>query len=213
MSDLDICKNKCGNNGSCGAQCEREFFENIDNCPCNKNCPNGCPCPKYDCDSGSRTSVLMLNTRHAPVNPPAIITDLNGKFDTSHSLYIKEDSVVTHSCGITFQGDFYVYGGYVPNSGDQSTTYQISKIENCVLKRVGTLPFNQNFAGCTTTRGQIFICFGHSTDYKTCHKSTNPEKGPWEPTRQSLFQHNAIRIASSDCKLKLDQIDVKYIFR
>ena len=44
------CMYNCDHNDNlCYSACNREFDENIENCPCKPNCPNGCPCPNYEC--------------------------------------------------------------------------------------------------------------------------------------------------------------------
>ena len=42
----------------CIAVCNREYNENIENCPCNANCPRGCPCENYFCDATTTTTAL-----------------------------------------------------------------------------------------------------------------------------------------------------------
>ena len=33
----------------CLGSCSRDYYFNLDNCPCRSNCPGGCPCENYDC--------------------------------------------------------------------------------------------------------------------------------------------------------------------
>ena len=50
---LNKCINTCvGGDVDCNGQCASSYTSEIDNCPCNANCPNGCPCPAYDCNMG-----------------------------------------------------------------------------------------------------------------------------------------------------------------
>ena len=44
------CVYDCGHNDNlCYAACNREYDQSIENCPCKSECPNGCPCPDYEC--------------------------------------------------------------------------------------------------------------------------------------------------------------------
>ena len=153
------CVADCGNNAECISSCNRDYDQSVSDCPCNANCPNGCPCLNYDCDQNKpKTSVLVLNTFSS--TNPALITNANGTTDTN--FWFKMDSEVYDSCSISYQGQFYLFGGY---RGDKK---QISTIKNCNLQRVGELPFEFDFGTCTTTGSSIFMCFNRGTDYKSC---------------------------------------------
>ena len=41
---LDFCLKQCSNDPTCHRTCYDEFESNLEDCPCMKNCPNGCPC-------------------------------------------------------------------------------------------------------------------------------------------------------------------------
>ena len=106
-------------------------------CPCQSGCPSGCPCEDYECpattsssttttaltttitttttaDVSDRTEVLILNTYQPNVygsNPP-VITNASGRVDKNFEFLFGQDTEVYHSCGLTWRGDFYVFGGY-----------------------------------------------------------------------------------------------------
>ena len=52
----------------CFRDCGRELANDLQDCPCQENCPGGCPCPSYNCPS----PILVLNT-NSPENTPMII--------------------------------------------------------------------------------------------------------------------------------------------
>ena len=44
------CIGKCPHGDyPCLAKCNREYEASVKDCPCQENCPNGCPCPNYSC--------------------------------------------------------------------------------------------------------------------------------------------------------------------
>ena len=45
----------------CFSVCNRQYKANLMNCPCNVNCPLGCPCPNFTC-AASTTRALTTNT-------------------------------------------------------------------------------------------------------------------------------------------------------
>ena len=144
------------------------------------------------------SSVLVLNT-YKPANKP-ILTDLNGKAMNCPAFTIADDVEVYKSCAVTYQNQFYVYGG-------NTHKRQIAKVTNKVtptLRRVGTLPFKFAFGGCTSTTDKIILCFhygfhGDRGYPRTCYTTTNPI-GQFEETRKSIYKHGLIKFASSECK-------------
>ena len=44
----------------CMSTCLRQYDQTMNNCPCNGGCPNGCPCPTYQCPGDNLDSVLIL---------------------------------------------------------------------------------------------------------------------------------------------------------
>ena len=77
---------------------------------------------------------------------------------------------------------------------------QVAKVENCSLKRVGTLDFGFYYGSCTNTNDRVYLCFGDGGgEYQTCHLGTDP-LGIFETIEKSSYSHATIRIASSECK-------------
>ena len=44
----------------CLSSCVRELSDNTDNCPCQTNCPNGCPCINYECPPSDPADLSLL---------------------------------------------------------------------------------------------------------------------------------------------------------
>ena len=43
------CISLCTGDADCVQMCMLEYDVSVDNCPCHKNCPDGCPCDVFDC--------------------------------------------------------------------------------------------------------------------------------------------------------------------
>ena len=59
----------------CASDCNRKYVENFENCPCQANCQNGCPCSDYDCNY---SAIFVLNT-FDPDNKPVVISGETGE--------------------------------------------------------------------------------------------------------------------------------------
>ena len=159
-------------------------------------CPNGCPCPNYQCRV--LPAVLILSTSHVENKP--IITDLDGNVNEI-SFSIQDGVEVQSSCSITFRGQFFIYGG-------QNRKNQVARVEDCSLKDTGfKLPFEMDAGGCTvTTRDQVYLCFGEADQSNNttgarqmCHKSNNPMTNFTQVTNSS-YPHGYTQIAASESK-------------
>ena len=135
----------------CISTCVREYEYNMDTCPCKSDCPHGCPCPGYECQSTTtpeenltsspapiRETVLVLSTYNMYTVP--LLTDSEGRDDRNFFFMYGEATEAYHSCGLTFQNEFYMFGGW-------SHKTQISKITKCRLERVGSLTFDLRRGG------------------------------------------------------------------
>ena len=124
-----------------------------------------------------------------------------GKQSTSLNFKISDDTKVVESCGITFNGQFFIYGGY-------SNKRQIAKVNGCSLETVGSLEFDFFSGGCTNANNQILLCFhqgsayDQDSDHKTCYSSMDP-LGPFTTIQKSIYEHGYTRIASSECNFYL----------
>ena len=109
----------------CIGGCLTIYNESINDCPCHANCPDGCPCPDYDC----QRTVLILNTKDA-TNVP-VLTNSAGLEDREFHFAIDNDVEVTYSCSITWQNELYVFGGHLKRT-------QVSKMTSAGM--VPTVP-------------------------------------------------------------------------
>ena len=62
---------------------------------------------------------------------PAVISS-NGAVNFDIDFTYEENTVAYNTCSVVFQSEFYVLGGYLPEHIDQ-----VSRVEDCKLKRVG----------------------------------------------------------------------------
>ena len=203
----DICILECGGKSGCVSTCNRVFNEQLMNCPCNANCPKGCPCPDYECQitttlattttKSDKQAVLILNTENA-LNIP-LLTDLDGHVEKVNFRY-GERTGVESSCSVVFNGRAYVYGG---STGDSRR--QISLVDSCELTRVGTLQFDMSYGACTSTGSAIFLCFDLAHT-RTCRFGEDPT-GLFLLLQDSMFTHQEIQIAASPCKSRFFLLD------
>ena len=182
----------------CKSDCAREYQENLAQCPCQPGCPNGCPCPVYECPATTTHSstttiapspladVLVLFSYGKPT-----ITNSGGKFDTDFHFKMGEGTEVYKSCSFTWRGEHYVVGG-------ENIRTQVSKIIGCELTKIGSLEFEHRWGACTNVDDQhIYLCFPNKADdYKKCRKSTSPT-GQYQETSRSTYEHPWTRIANN----------------
>ena len=186
----------------CLGDCARDFDLNVLDCPCRKNCPNGCPCDSYECPQTTTettlttttvapyTTVLILNTAF-DYNVP-VLTDSSGRVDTDLAFTFDENTSVRYSCSVTFKNQHFVYGGFGVYKR------QISRIEGCQLRRIRDLPFDHERASCAAVGDdRIYLCFNlNSADHKKCRYAPGPE-GPFYDAPLSNYDHEDARIAAS----------------
>ena len=170
----------------CVGVCSRDYQHKKEQCPCQSGCPDGCPCPDYECPDNSRKAVLVLNT-YLSYNTPQIINGAGENFTVTYG----RNTEVEHSCSITWRGEFYVFGG-------STHTTQISKLSGCALERIGTLAFQHSWGACANVNEEsVYLCFNvGSADSKKCRVSISPT-GQYTEVTLSLFEHNQVQIGSS----------------
>ena len=205
----------------CLGVCARVYNENRNTCPCQSGCPNGCPCPDYQCPSIEstttgvttittlatttttspstttpvlpRNSVLILNTNRSN---KAVITDGSGKEEhvgVDFRFIFGENTEVYGSCSITWRGELFIFGGRIDEYR------QISKLNDCTLERVGTLSFDHRYGTCAVVNDEeIYLCFD---DYspKTCRKANDP-MGAFSEVNPTNYEHSVTRIGASSGK-------------
>jgi len=141
----------------CVSICGQNYSRMLHECPCQDGCPNGCPCDAYECPSkmlvlwdGNTVQAMATNS-----NGNAINIEWNGR-----------DGIATVKtrCSVVWQNQFYFIG-----SNDEKYDQQISRIEDCLLRRVGTLSFAMKSASCAATNDELIMAFPKATR-KTCFK-------------------------------------------
>lgn len=86
--------------------------------------------------------------------------------------------------------------------GGSKNIRQISRVEGCNLKRLGSLAFDFYYGTCTTfDSDQLFLCFPE-TDKKGCRKGNDPQ-GKFSRLTPSRYDHFYTRIALTNGNLKL----------
>ena len=110
------------------------------------------------------------------------------------------------ACSVIWRGDMFIFGGI-------SQEKQISKVDQCQLKRVGDLPFDMYYGACAQRNDQeVYICFEVSNDSSTgknCHVSSGPLEN-FSKLPSSSYEHRNTRIAVTNGK---NQMVSKISFR
>ena len=91
--------------------------------------------------------------------------------------FIRPDTDIYLSCSARLNGEYYVFGGATYGGADNSGfTKQISKINDCRLKRVGDLPFDFTYGACGTydvsSEERVMLCFDMNEQRK-CRRYFN----------------------------------------
>ena len=205
----------------CLGGCGREYDSNVETCPCREDCPNGCPCPNFDCSDvpstttattrvitttvgttqttpiSERNTILLLNTK-SPKNIPLMFNS-TGFVDRNFLFLFDDHTSVYESCGLTFRNEFYIFGGE-----GFGQTRQLSKIEGCKLKRIGSLTFDHQYGSCTNMADyRVYLCFQNfANDHRRCRQALSPE-GFFQQTALSNFEHKFIQISASNRKTRM----------
>ena len=204
----------CSHDDSCLTYCNREYKANIEECPCQDNCPNGCPCPNYACQettslittttaATTMTSTTTLTTKRVGQNQTvlalnnnagwqAALIDSNGRQEKLGCFVPDLVSEAHQSCGLTWENNMYIFGG-------KFNKRQISRLNRYKLQSIGRLPFDFKNGACTNMADQkFFLCFDYNDD-RRCHWSTEP-LGSFNDVPLASYNHKQIRISSSECK-------------
>lgn len=174
----------------CIGECTRQYDENMKLCPCGEECPNGCPCPVYDCKHQIKRSPILVLNSYAPENLPMVI-DGWGNSDSRFNFVFGRDTEILHSCSVVWQNDLFIFGG-------NTQTRQISKMMGCGLIQISQLTFHHAYGDCTTVNDEIYLCFSTDTG-KKCRVASSP-LGLFHELPDSMYPHLYSRIAASDSK-------------
>ena len=83
------CMFDCDHNDNvCYADCNRQYDENIQNCPCKPNCPDGCPCPSYECPETTAdvTTTVTTTTIAQQSNSSVLLLSSSGSWKPAKGL-------------------------------------------------------------------------------------------------------------------------------
>ena len=75
--NLGKCILDCNDDSSCETACIVNFKSQHSECPCQEQCPLGCPCDNYDCDLPEKKAILALYTRSS--STLSVLIQPNGK--------------------------------------------------------------------------------------------------------------------------------------
>ena len=142
---LQICSTK--------SKCNTDFLENFENCPCESGCPNGCPCPNYDCPSVNPTippqqltSVLILD-RTYPAHVPALANFDHYTEDITVSWYDNgpdnREYFFYEGCSVLYKGMNFLFGGRYSNDGGP-TIYGPHILDGCDIVKAEGEEINHN---------------------------------------------------------------------
>ena len=199
MGDLD-----------CEADCLRDFHENLKVCPCQELCLDGCPCEQYDCDVTTTTSEMETSsavTTSAPGSTTptpsglvilamnsyrdekSAIIDLNGITSVANKVTFNDFTDVYEACSLTHRGEMLIFGG-------ATQTKQVSRVSNCQVNRIASLPFIFSRGGCTVfgRNEELMLCSSYD-DSQTCHTATE-YSAEWT-SMKTIYTHMSARLASN----------------
>ena len=74
---LGNCTLGCYGDTDCQLSCLETFETNYSKCPCQKNCPLGCPCPEYECKIEKEMAILVLSTQQSTNKPVLLLPNGN----------------------------------------------------------------------------------------------------------------------------------------
>ena len=140
---LGNCTLGCKSETDCQLSCLETFERNYSNCPCQKNCPLGCPCPEYECKIEKEMAILVLSTQQSTNKPVLLLSNGNivnliligriksilwiidceylqqcrpirlGGVDDNLDFRLGEGTEVYHSCSAILNDQMYVFGGSI----------------------------------------------------------------------------------------------------
>ena len=92
-------------------------------------------------------------------NIKALITDFNGNVKQI-SWSAGPDTSAYSYCSVLFKDKIYFIGDVY----ESDFVRQVSRVDGCALKRIGSLSIDMLRATCATTQRHIVMCFRHPLD-------------------------------------------------
>ena len=129
-----------------------------------------------------------------------MLIDSADRQDGNFLMLIDSDSEVRSSCSVTWQNEFYVFGG-------NSKKRQISKLDGCELKSVGTLGFDHSGSCSNMNDDTLYLCFNidATEDYMKCRSATDP-LGSFTEIPSTNYDHRYARTVASESKLSFSSL-------
>ena len=111
-------------------------------------------------------NILVLNTALARNEPLLITEDELDLVQTGIDFTYGATTESFSSCSVTWHGRMLIFGG----KGEYRQISEVTKHrEQCLLKRVGELPFDFTMGACAESHGELFLCFDSQTPY-ACYR-------------------------------------------
>lgn len=209
---------------SCFAKCVKVYHDGIEKCPCGASCPDGCPCPLFNCTTSevvdtqdedvevttnqpvteqlklpTNTTVLVLSRNRA------VLLDADGRFDTDFDFTFGQKTIAHMSCSSVFQGQFYVFGG-------STHKRQISKLVGHSLTNIGRLDFDFSMGTCASSGDtRLYLCF-HRSEKSLCRYTSDPLQ-PFTEVVLTRYPHYEARIAASNSKVTIIDLQSQTYFQ
>ena len=125
---FDMCIDECDHDILCDVVCELDYADELKDCPCQVNCPNGCPCPNYQCstatttNSRTSTSGMLYSTTSTTVRTT---TTASNRTTTESTGTTTSTTVRTTTTAVLHLSSFESNTSYVRNSVNELLTSQI----------------------------------------------------------------------------------------
>ena len=139
-------------------------------------------------------TVLVLNSNGGPWKPAMLVTT-EGEQDELSCFQRDDNTEAWEFCSVNWKNQLHVFGGV-------NEKRQISRLNGHKLERIGTMPFDHNYGGCSVMANQfIFLCFnyGNPNDYKRCRRSTGPLE-TFSEIPLASYDHRRTQTGCSDSK-------------
>jgi len=182
LGDLNKCSKMCS--GESCIQCQEEFEDFLNDCPCQSYCKDGCPCDYWDCDFGPTETTAVSTETSSSVTTSSSNNTSSGEFvlvlfenndrfmfdrktGEKWQLYSFENADrldIKYGCSVVYKNDMLIFGG-------SKMKTSIVKVEKCGIKKIqGNLPFkDMYYHDCKVYEPEdyVMICFPYRA-YKNC---------------------------------------------
>ena len=206
LSNYYLCTSGCNESDDqplCMSECNRGYVEELKKCPCNENCPDGCPCPEFECESPVTTSQVLILHLKEPIyydnTPVSMVADVTGAY-TQTNIGDWGHAIVYKSCSLKFKNRMLVYGGFEDPHLTLHDEYQIAEVtydgSTTDVQTIGQLPFPFERGACAVANDdKIVLCFPRLDD-RGC-KVSSDIFGPFTNTTMSITSHARTAMAAS----------------